>query len=244
MFGIAGELALAFVIAIYWSMGNNRFERIWLSLIPPTQRSSLRRFLNDAEARIGAYVRSEFAQMVFVATLLAVMFTLIKLDSPLLVASLVAFFWLAPIYGGALGVIVAMVGGWFVSLPVAIMAGAATFLVLLLSEHLVQPRLYTGRYYWGILMAILLLALGDALGVIGLLIAPPLALLIQMIIDHLLSREQTHTNASNEENLAAVRSDLDALHRHLKEYAKPLDPTVKDLAARLDKLVDEAIAES
>ncbi|HQY91198.1 AI-2E family transporter [Caldilinea sp.] len=240
MLNMLGELALAFVISVYWSMGNDRFERIWLSLVAPAQRTSLRRFINDLEARIGAYVRSELAQTVMVAAVLAMIFILINLHSPLLVAALVAFLWLIPIYGGALAVIVAMLGGWFVNLPTAALAAGATFLVLLISEYLVQPRLYRGRHYWGILMAILLLALGDALGLIGLLIAPPVALLVQMVIERLLDREQAPADLSSQATLASVCEELSALKARLEGDSGQLTPTVKDLTARLDKLVDDA----
>ena len=151
-----------------------------------------------------------------------------------------AFLWLIPIYGGALAVIVAMLGGWFVNLPTAALAAGATFLVLLISEYLVQPRLYRGRHYWGILMAILLLALGDALGLIGLLIAPPVALLVQMVIERLLDREQAPADLSSQATLASVCEELSALKARLEGDSGQLTPTVKDLTARLDKLVDDA----
>jgi len=240
MLGMVGELALAFVIAVYWSMGNNRFERIWLSLIPPAQRTTVRRFINDLEARVGAYVRSELAQTVVVTAVLAVSFILLNFHSPLLLAMLVAFLWLIPIYGGALAIIVAALGGWFVNVPTAALAAGITFLMLLISEYLVQPRLYRGRHYWGILVAILLLALGDALGLLGLLIAPPTALIVQMIIDRLLDREQAPAEVSGEATLATVRADLDALKSRLEDNAAQLNPTVKDLTARLDRLVGDA----
>ena len=58
----------------------------------------------------------------------------------------------------------------------------ATLLVLAVMEFIVQPRLIQGRRYWGILVILLMLALVDAFGLIGVLLAPPLALIAQMVL--------------------------------------------------------------
>jgi hypothetical protein len=61
-----------------------------------------------------------------------------------------------------------------------------------------------------------------------------------MIIDRLLDREQAPAEVSGEATLATVRADLDALKSRLEDNAAQLNPTVKDLTARLDRLVGDA----
>jgi predicted PurR-regulated permease PerM len=239
LLGLAGELALAVVIAIYWSMDNTRFERLWLSLLPPMRRTRARRFLGRLERSVGAYVRSEILQTLLAGALLTPLYALAGVPYPFLLATLVALTWLVPIYGGALAVVLAAAAGWLTGWQTAALAAGATLLVLAILEIGVQPRLYHGRRYWGILAVVLMLALGDAFGLIGVLIAPPIAFILQMVIDAVLDRDQAFSDDPVEDTLAAVRGDLDAFKQRAGAGAEPLPSTLGDLTARLDRLVSD-----
>ena len=240
LLGMTGELALGLVIAIYWSMDSTRFERLWLSLFTPLRRTQARRFLSRLERNVGAYVRSEVLQTLLAGALLTALYALVGVRFPFLLATFVALTWLVPIYGGALAVILAATVGWFTGWPTAALATGATLLVLMLMEYAVQPRLYAGRRYWGLLAVILMLMLGDVFGVLGLLLAPPVAFVVQMVIDGILERDQAFTDSPAEDTLATVRSDLDALKQRIAADQSAIPATVDNIAARLDKLVAEA----
>lgn len=240
LLGMAGELALALIIAIYWSMDSTRFERLWLSLLPPLRRTRARRFLDRLERHVGAYVRSELLQTLLAGALLTALYTLIGVHYPFLLATLVALTWLAPIYGGALALLFAAGIGSFNGWPTAALATGATLLVLAMMEFVVQPRLVRERRTWGILVILLMLALVDAFGLIGLLIAPPLALIAQMVIDAILDRDQAFVDAPDAEPLAAVRAELELIKVRLAEEPEARSPQVNDLTVRLDRLIAEA----
>jgi predicted PurR-regulated permease PerM len=230
---------MAFVIAIYWSMDSTRFERLWLSLLPPARRTRVRRFLGRLERSVGAYVRSEILQTLLAGTLLTALYALIGIPYPFLLATLIALTWLIPILGGAVALIVAVLVGWFASWSTAVMAGGATLLVLALMEYIVQPRLYRGQRYWGILTVILMLALGDAFGLIGVLVAPPIALILQMLIDGFLERDQAFVDQPVDDELNTIRTDLDTLKLQIAAGQDRPSAKIADLVARLERLVDE-----
>lgn len=240
LLGMAGEAALALIIAIYWSMDSTRFERLWLSLLPPLRRTRARHFLDRLERNTGAYVRSELLQTLLAGALLTVLYALIGVDYPFLLATLVALTWLAPIYGGALALIFAASIGGFDGWPTAALATGATLLVLAVMEFIVQPRLIQGRRYWGILVILLMLALVDAFGLIGVLLAPPLALIAQMVIDAILERDQAFVDAPDAAPLAAVRTELELLKLRLAAEPEAHSAQVNDLAGRLERLITEA----
>lgn len=240
LLGMAGELALAVVIAIYWSMDSTRFERLWLSLLPATRRTRARRFWGRLERNVGAYVRSELLQTLLAGALLTLLYVLIGVEYPFLLAALVALTWLVPIYGGALALIIAAVVGSFAGLPTAALTVGATLLVLVVMEFMVQPRLIRSRRYWGILAVILMLALGDAFGLIGILIAPPVAFIVQMLIDAILDRDQAFVDEPDEAPLAAVRNDLDGLKQRLALEVEPPPAPLSDLVVRLERLIVDA----
>lgn len=240
LLGMAGELALAVVIAIYWSMDSTRFERLWLSLLPATRRTRARRFWGRLERNVGAYVRSELLQTLLAGALLTLLYVLIGVEYPFLLAALVALTWLVPIYGGALALIIAAVVGSFAGLPTAALTVGATLLVLVVMEFMVQPRLIRSRRYWGILAVILMLALGDAFGLIGILIAPPVAFIVQMLIDAILDRDQAFVDEPDEAPLAAVRNNLDGLKQRLALEVEPPPAPLSDLVVRLERLIVDA----
>ena len=107
-------------------------------------------------------------------------------------------------------------------------------------EFIVQPRLIRGRRYWGILVILLMLALVDAFGLIGVLLAPPLALIAQMVIDAILERDQAFVDAPDAAPLAAVRTELELLKLRLAAEPEAHSAQVNDLAGRLERLITEA----
>ncbi len=53
-------------------------------------------------------------------------------------------------------------------------------------EFYLEPRLYTRTRYWRVLVLLIMLAMTDAFGLLGLLASPPLATALQIWINNLL----------------------------------------------------------
>lgn len=237
LLGMAGEIALATVIAVYWSMDSNRFGRLWLSLLPADRRVQLRGFLASLGQQVGAYVRSELVQTLLSGAALTALYVLVGVPYPFALALFVSLAWLVPIVGGVVAVLLAALVGWFAGWQVALFAVAATIAVLAISEHVVQPRVGgNGVQLSGTLTVILMLVLGDLLGVIGLIIAPPVALTVQLLLGAFFDR----TPASSEPDSVSAETltaQLQALKARTLESGAPLPKAVTDLVTRLDNLV-------
>ncbi|MCB0067092.1 MAG: AI-2E family transporter [Caldilineaceae bacterium] len=238
LLGMAGEVALAMVLAIYWSMDSSRFGRLWLSLLPSDRRVQLRAFLTSLGRRVGAYVRSEVVQTLLTGAALTALYALAGVPYPFALALFVSLAWLIPIIGGVIALLLAALIGWFAGWQVAIFATAATILVLAISEYVVQPRLdKSGAQLSGTLTVLLMLMLGDLLGIVGLIIAPPVALTIQLLLGAFFDR----TPASGEQesmSAPALTAQLQSLKARTLESGAPLPRAVMDLVARLENLVN------
>ena len=236
LLGMAGEIALATVIAVYWSMDSSRFGRLWLSLLPADRRVQLRGFLADLGQQVGAYVRGEVIQTILVGAALTALYALVGVPYPFALALFVSLAWLIPIVGGVTAVLLAAVVGWFAGWQVAIFAVVATLAVLAISEYVVQPRVGgAGAQLSGTLTVIFMLVLGDLLGVVGLILAPPVALAVQLLGAFL-----DRTPASPEPNAVsaeALTTELQALRARTLESGAPLPKAVTDLIGRLETLV-------
>lgn len=63
--GIATALGgglLLLALSIYWSVDQNRFERLWLSLLPAKRRAYARASWNEVETAVGTYLRNQIVQ--------------------------------------------------------------------------------------------------------------------------------------------------------------------------------------
>ncbi len=252
------QFLLALVISVYWMMDQMRFERLWLSLLSPEHRIRARDTWRKIESDVGSYLRSEFLQFLLSALLLAPGFWLLDIKQPVMLALFVAFAWLLPLIGAAFAVFAALLIGWLSGLDVALVAGLYTTLILLFLEFYIEPRLYKHERYWNVLIVLVMLVLGDALGWVGLLLAPPVAVAIQILINRLLDVEvavpvttnpiattsMTTTPVAPAPDLSLLFARFESLRTQLK------DTQLKDnqeegalrannLIARLSKLLGE-----
>lgn len=203
---VVGQLLLAFVLSIYWTLDSTRFERLWLSLLAPEQRSRTRTILRRMNHTVGAYIRSELFQVVLTGGLLTLGFWIIGFKYPFTAATLAALAWLIPLLGGGLALIPVLLIGWFSDLNAMLLGAVYTVGVLLVMEFQVERRMFSGHRYWGVLVVFVMLALGSEFGLVGLLIAPPVAVAIQILLDAFLE-VPTHKQAG--------KIDLDDLRRRL-----------------------------
>ncbi len=233
-----GQTGLAIVLSIYWTADQLHFERLWLSLLAPGQRTRMRDLWYTLEENVGAYIRSEVLQSVIAGALLTLGFWLIGLKYPFLLAAIGAIAWFIPLVGVLFAmpliVLIAWLGGPIMALAAAIYSVAIFFLM----EFVIEPRLYDRSKYGAILVILVMMAMVDVLGIIGLLLAPPLALTIQIIIDEMLSAPATPaptvsaiTLQELEEQLAQVRTAVSQTETN--------SPRVENMVERLEQLLRE-----
>jgi putative permease len=169
------------VLSIYWTIDRIHFERLWLSLLPVEIRAHWREIGREIENELGAYIRSELLQSLISGILLGIGFYLIGLPYPVLLAVFGALAWLVPWVGALLAIIPILFVGLTTGLPLMLAAVMYTLFVLGAMELYIEPRIFHHRKYSPWLTLLLIMALGDAMGLIGLLLAPPIAAIIQMI---------------------------------------------------------------
>lgn len=237
-----GQAILAIVLSIYWAADQLRFERLWLSLLAPGQRTRMRDFWYKLEENIGAYIRSEVLQSVLAGALLTFGFWLMGLDYPFLLAAIGAVAWFIPLIGVLFALMLMTALALLNGAVLALAAVAYAIFIFVLMEFVVEPRLYDRRDYGAILVILIMMAMVDAMGLIGLLVAPPLALTLQIIWDELLNvpaalSPVTPTTTTGitlhelEDQLAQVRSII--------SNTETQSPRVKNMVERLEQLVKE-----
>lgn len=232
-----GQAVLAVVISIYWTADQLRFERLWLSLLAPEQRTRMRDLWYTLEENVGAYIRSEIVQSVLAGGLLTLGFWAMGIKYPFVLAAIGAITWFIPLVGALFAIPLIALIAWLSGALLAMAAVIYTILIFALMEFGVEPRLYDRSKYGVILVIVVMMAMVDAVGLLGLLLAPPLALTFQIILDELLSVPVPPIPVTDltlddlEEQLAQVRT--------IVSKAETESPRVANMVERLEQLLQE-----
>ena len=238
--GLGGIVSGVFVIlflSIYWSLNQIHFERLWLSLLPSGQRKQARGIWRTVESDIGAYVRGEGIQSLLAGLLLGVGYWLLGSPYPALLALAGALASLVPVVGVALAVIPVLVVGLLTGVQHSLVTALYALVVLTAVGVWVKPRLFNRKWDNPILTVVLLIALADAFGLVGIIIAPPLSAVCQILWSRLVSRRAV-------EGAAALVSDLKERQARLRDTVRamgePALPLVTSSMERLARLIEKA----
>lgn len=239
--GNVSQLLVAIVLSIYWTADRVHFERLWLSLLPPEQRIRARSLWRRIEAAVGAYIGSKMVQAVAAGGLLTVANLLIGVEYPFLLALLAVLAWLVPLVGGWLAVIVAFLlsvgnGLFFAGITIA-----STLGILIVVWMLMDRRLYKYDRYGTVLVILILLIMVDALGFLGVLIAPLVAIIAQIFLNELMEPQELAGPRENAKDLVELRQRLHEAQKMLDSEDEP-SPKVANLQKRLDSLLQEVEA--
>ena len=235
--GVVSGLFIILFLSIYWSINQIHFERLWLSLLPSGQRKQARGIWRIIEPEIGAYIRGQVIQSVLAGLLLGLGYWLLGSPYPALLGLAGALACLIPVVGAPLAVIPPLLVGLLTSVQLSLFTTLYTLIVLIALGIWVKPRLFNRRWDNPILTVVLLIALADAFGLLGLLLAPPLSVVCQILWSRLVSHRAVA-------GAAAQVSDLKERQTLVWEAIKAMDeqalPLVTSSMERLTQLIEKA----
>jgi predicted PurR-regulated permease PerM len=233
---VSGVLVILF-LSIYWSINQIHFERLWLSLLPSGQRKQARGIWRTVEPDIGTYIRGQVIQSLLAGLVLGLGYWLLGSPYPALLALASALACLVPMVGAVLVVIPVLLVGLLTSVPLSLSTALYALVVLIALGVWLKPRLFKRRWDNPILTVILLIAMADAFGILGIIVAPPLSVVCQILWSRLVS----HRLASG---AAAQVSDLKERQEHvwitIKAMGEPSLPLVTSSMERLTHLIEKA----
>ena len=233
---VSGVLVILF-LSIYWSINQGHFERLWLSLLPSGQRKEARGVWRTIEPDIGAYLRGEVIQGLLAGLLLAFGFWLLGSPYPALLALAGALAYLIPVVGVALAVITVLLLGLLTSVQLSLFTVLYALVVLIALGAWVKPRLFNRRWDNPILTVVLLIALADAFGLVGIIVAPPLSVVCQILWSRLVSRRAVSEAAAQ---VSDLKERQERLWTTIRAMDEPPLPLVTSSMERLSQLMVKA----
>ena len=238
--GIGSIVSASIVIlflSLYWSINQIHFERLWLSLLPSGQRKQARGIWRTIEPVIGSYTRGQVIQSLLAGLLLGLGYWVLGSPYPVLLGLAGALACLIPVVGAVLVIIPVFLVGLLTSVQLSLFTTIYALAILIALGVWVKPRLFNRRWDNSILTVVLLIFLATAFGLIGIIIAPLLSIVCQILWSRLVSRRAVS-------GAAAQISDLKERQKLVWAAIEVMDgppvPLVTSSMERLTQLMEKA----
>lgn len=170
------------ILTLYFLSSYPNIKRSAYRLVPRSRRPRVGLLADEILARVGGYVLGNIATSL-VAGVVAVVFLLIAgVPYPIALAMLVALLDLIPLIGASLAALVCVVVAFFVSVPVGLVTAAFFLVYQQFENYVLVPRVMKRTVDVSPIATIIAVLVGGSLlGVIGALLAIPVAAAIQLI---------------------------------------------------------------
>jgi putative permease len=234
-FSTLGQIAIIIILSLYWSADQFRFERLSLSLLPEEYHPRALHIWRSVESGVGSYLRSELIQSVLTGALLWLGFSVLGIRYPILLALWGAIVRLIPWFGALIAVLPALFIGIGISSTVGILATVYTVGILLFLKLVIEPRFFPRNKYSSLLVVLFVIALAETFGFIGVVLAPPLAVAVQILFQYLYPFPELTFTSEVTEEVAGIRKRLLDLRRRFQNSARKRGS--RRLVDRLQRLV-------
>lgn len=241
-FSTLGQLAIILILSLYWSADQFRFERLTLSLLPEEHHPKALHLWRSVETGVGEYLRSELIQSVLTGLLLWLGFSVLGIRYPILLALWGAIVRLIPWFGAVIAVLPALFIGIGISSTVGILATVYTIGILLTLKLVIEPRFFPRHKYSALLIVLFVIALAETIGFIGVILAPPLAVALQILFQHLYPLPEL-TSSEVSQEVADMKKRLLELRRRIQSSRKRESMRLMERLQRLMRRASDYVQE-
>jgi predicted PurR-regulated permease PerM len=232
---VTGFLVILFM-SIYWSINQIHFERLWLSLLPSAGRKQTRGIWRTIEPEMGAYIRSQVIISLIAGVVLGLGYRVLGSPYSALLAIIGGVSSFVPVVGIPFSVIAALLLGMMTSAQHGLAGSLFTLITLLALSIWIRQKFYDRRWENLILTVVMLIILADAFGLVGIILAPPLSVIIQILWTRLVTRRVESGTALKISDLKQRMAQLLEVIGSMEEPTLPLvTSSVQRLAALIVK---------
>src|SRR5579883_46090 len=196
-----------FVITFYWISERLQIRRSLLRLLPEGHREQGLTVWEDVEDKLGAWVRGQLLVMLCIGVAFAAGLGLMGVKFWLVLALFAALAEIVPIAGPYIGTLPAVLIALTQSFQLAVIVALYGIAVQLIENNVLVPRILghtTGVSPLTVLVGILIGA--TLMGILGALLAVPIAAAIQVLIADLSASEDQEEAPAKPAHPPAVRS--------------------------------------
>jgi predicted PurR-regulated permease PerM len=176
-------VATVLVLTIYFLADLPRIRQLIYRLIPNSRRPRAILIGDEMFAKVGAFVLGNLATSLLAGASTFLWLVVFGVPYPLLLALMVALLDLIPIVGSTIGGIIVSLVALSVSIPIAIATAVFYIVFRLLEDYLIVPKIIGKAVEVPATLTVVAVLVGGAvLGIVGALIAIPIAAAARILL--------------------------------------------------------------
>jgi predicted PurR-regulated permease PerM len=230
------------VLTLYWTLDGPRIIKSLLLLVPQDQRESISDLVAAMESKIGFYLAGQGVLCLVIGFLALIAYALIGLPNALVLALIAAVMEAVPMVGPFLGAIPAALVALSIGPEKLIWVIVATLVIQQLENSLLVPRIMKRTVGVNPFVTLLaLFAFGNLFGIVGALMAIPLAAMIQLVLDHFVFKQTTvELEPSEGRNyVSRLRYEAQDLIGDLRKQARHKKRGTENKIVQVEQVMDE-----
>ncbi|MBQ6509095.1 MAG: AI-2E family transporter [Flexilinea sp.] len=194
--GAATDILFAVIFSIYFMLDSNAITGYWNRVrgifIKPETRAKVHEILMDADKCFSGYIRGQFLDALLVGVVAFIAMALCRVPYPFVIGLLTGLGNLIPYVGPVVGfatlVIVCLIEGVWGKLLVG---GIVLAVIMVLDGNLINPKLLSSSIEIHPLLVFAAMTAGSAVGgLLGMLVAVPLAALLKIEFDKYIDKKE------------------------------------------------------
>ena len=177
-------------IVFFWLVSHARLQRYVLAFVPLDRRGGIRRAWNDIEGRLGRWFRGQLVLMGAVGLMCGIAYVVLGVPSALLLALIAALCEGIPMVGPLLGAVPAALAAITVSPELLVGVLVVTGIIQFIENNVLVPVVMRNSIGLSPLIVTVSLLIGAAAGgLLGAVVAVPIAAAIEVVLNRLQDRD-------------------------------------------------------
>lgn len=183
-FNGAAAFLMIFILTLYFLLDQNGIKKFFLSLLPIKQKARIVTITNKIGYKLGGWLRGQIVLAIAVGIVVYIGLVLLKMPYALTLAILAGVLEIIPIIGPIIAAIPAILVAFTISPTMALVITVFYILVQELENKLLVPKIMQQAVGLNPVTIIIIILIGAKLmGIIGILLAVPVAAVIYVIIE-------------------------------------------------------------
>jgi predicted PurR-regulated permease PerM len=178
-------------LVYFWLTGHQRLQRFTLAFVPSEHRAGVRSGWNEVETRLGLWVRGQLTLMASIFVMTTIAYFVLGLPNALLLGLIAGIAEIVPIIGPLLGAIPALlVAAVTGQIELVILVAIIYVVIQVVEGNVLVPLVMKNTIGVPPFVVVVSLIVGGAIaGLVGALLAVPLAAAIVVILERAQDRE-------------------------------------------------------
>jgi predicted PurR-regulated permease PerM len=231
-------------LAFYWILEGERAIRTLLLLMPMSWRDEARDIFTEIEIKVGAYIRGQTILCLIIGVLSLIAYLLIGLPYALVLALIAGLMEAVPWIGPVLGALPAILLALTLDPMQAMWVVVATIIIQQLESNVLMPRMMDESVGVNPIVTLLsIAAFGSLLGLLGAVLAIPMAAIIQILLDRFVLGPAAVEQETPEgrDSLSVLRYEIQTLIQDMRQHIRHKDLVPDEQTDQVEEKI-EAIA--